>query len=313
MIAASNPVMNPFARPLLIALLAALAVSSPVQARRRAPPKKAPPLSKIMTNPSGVLTYASDKRFRGTPDTTISAAHLAEPTDDAETWAGEVGSYVMGERVITYMENKYTAAESFIVGDQVRNFVYFYGFDITSQDLRGSAFYGIDQRQELEMRRNMTNSFKGYMLGKGFIDYLKTIKAARPYVSTVERVERASQLSVEIKSAAPDTNGEVLSPWKIKTGPDLGSRTIFVKADKGPWNFELRNSFGFNELTASAGHVYYRSFYSMKYFNSSKVVTSGYQYHLTRNWWAKASTDLPLTGNNIGARAFHTVGVRHLF
>ncbi len=290
-------------------MLLALVVGSPVHAKAKKKPAK---ISKIMVNPSGIVTYATDERYESEKTSAFTSMYLAEPTEDATSFAGEVGAYIMSERVINFMEAKYNASESYIQGYQVRNFVYFYGFDVTSQDVRGSAFYGIDQRQELVMRENMTSSFKGYMLGKGLMEYLKTLKATRGYVATAERVQQASQLSVEFKSTNSET-GEEVPAWKIKSGPDLGSRTIFAKAEKGDWNFEVRNSFGFNDFTAHAGHQFYRSGYSVKYFNNSKVFTPGYQYQIAKMWWARWSADLPATGEDKYERVFQSVGLRHLF
>jgi hypothetical protein len=292
-------------------LILALAVGLPLTTYAQ-PSKKEPPLPTAMNSPSGILSYSSDERYQGSSANLISAAYLAAPTDDADTWAGEVSSYIMSERVIDYMEAKFTAAESYFKADEVRNFVYFYGFDVTSQDVRGSSFYGIDQRQELVMRNNMTSALRGYMLGKGLMEYLKTIKVARPYVSTVERVEKASQISVEIKSSNPNED-ESVTNWKIKSGPDLGSRTIFAKANKGDWGFELRNSFMLDNFSTSAGHTYYRSYFSLRYLNQSGVVTTGYQYKLAKNLWTRWSTDIPVAGVNKMNRMFQTVSLRHLF
>ncbi|HVJ65429.1 MAG TPA: hypothetical protein VM901_09250 [Bdellovibrionota bacterium] len=308
--------MNRKARLYPIWLLTALLAAGPVLAAGKVKKKKLDvrlPTS-ITKRPTGVLSYASDVYYAESTVNVLQAMYLAKPTDDSIIWAEEVGSYVMSEKVINFMEEKYTAAESHVINGQIRNFVYLYGFDATSQDLRGSAMYGIDPRQELELRKNMTSSFRGYMLGKGLMEYAKTTRILRPWADTAEHIEKASQLNVEIQATESKTPGDPVSPpWKIKTGPDLGSRTLFAKAEKGPWSFEIRDSIGFSELTATGSRTYYRSKYSVKYFNESGVVTPSYQYEIAKMWWAKWSADVPVTGTSKSDRMFQTVGLRHLF
>lgn len=287
----------------------ALAATSSKKKRRK---HKHKTQTHLVQQSSGILEYPSDQHYvlLPNPDQT-RLAYMAPATDPSSTWAGTVGAHIMSEKVISYMEQKYTAAESYALGGSVRNYVYFYGFDVTSQDVRGAIFYGIDQRQELELRAAMTSSLRGYMLGKGLMEYLKTVPMAAPYVSSIQKVERASQIRVEIKSSKP--SNEEQNPWRISTGPDIPSRTFFAKAENGLWNFEVRDSFKLNEIRVLSGRNYYRSNYSLLYLNASNTLTPGYQYHIAKYWWAKWSSDFPLNGTDRSNRIFHTVGFRHLF
>lgn len=301
----------------ITAMLTALAVGSPLHAKAKKKAKRPPPVSTITERPTGVLTNANDQSYvsgLSSENEVSRSLMLTTPTELAPSWAGNLGAHVMSQRVINYLEYKYTAAESFKLGGQVRNFVYFYGFDISSQDVRGSAFYSIDPQQELDLRIAMAKSLRAYMLGKGLMEYLKTTTVARPYVSTVEKVEQASQINVSI-GAQKQSAVSNSKPWIIKTGPDLGSRTLFARANKGSWDFEVRNSFWLDRLTASAGYGYYRSYYTLKYSDYSRhhIVTTDYEYRFAKLWWANFSSDFPTGGKDQSRRIFNTIGVKHLF
>lgn len=279
--------------------------------RRTKKTKKVAPLPTRTSKPTGQVERATDTRYQAEKAPT-KRLYVAPAADASSNWAGTVNAHVMSQRVINYMEEKYTASESYLLEGNIRNFVYFYGFDTTSQDLRGTVFYGIDARKELELRGNMTRSLRGYMLGKGMLEYLSTIELTAPYVATVHKVEKASRVSVEIQSKNVDgTNTD--KPWRISSGPDLGSRTFFAKANNGTWNFELRDSFAFNEFRVHSGYTYYRSYLWLKYLNVSQTLTPGYQYEFSKLWWLKGSTDVPIAGDDKASRIFYSLSVRHLF
>lgn len=269
-------------------------------------------MPKKITKASGTVTYSGERFSIQNSKAPVKLAFIAPSTDPSSNWAGIFSAHVLSERVIDFMENRYTAAESYAAGGNVRNFVYFYGFDVTSQDARGALLLGIDPRQELELRNGMARSLRGYMLGKGLMEYLKTLDFAEPYVSTVQRVEKASQISVEI-SPKTESGAPSGKPWKVTSGPDLGSRTLFAKISNDTWHFEARDSFRLNDLRLVGSHSYRKNQYSLRFFGNSKTMSPSYQYEFAKLWWARYSSDLPLTGDDRSSRIFHTVGVRHLF
>lgn len=328
--------------PLTLSLVASLGLWSrhaDAKPKRTKPAKKATYTlpTQVVQNPTGILTHQSDARYSSSSiapeDVTAQATVLALPVEPSQNWASTISSHVMSQKVIDHLESKYTAAESHMLSSQILNFVYLYGFEATSQDVRGRDLYGIDPRQELAVRGAMTSSLKGYMLGKGLSEYLKTLEVTRPYVSAMERVQKASQFSMEIKAkehkeAVNPGEGYVASEtsvpkkikprgeqrtWKIKSGPDFSNQTVFASATDGAWGAELRMSLGLSDFTSTVTRGYYRSTYSVRYLSSSDVLTATYQYRFSTFWWGKMSSDFPTTGENQFARLFHSVGVRHLF
>jgi hypothetical protein len=248
--------------------------------------------------PGTGVAYAPSRPTNAAPRS--ESVMLSAPLSlSVPTFASDFTAAVMTQEMAAQMDERYLKV--------MRTFVTASGMEMVERDPlardRGANRpMMLSLSHEMQLRRDMANSLKSYMLARGLPRFLGSREQTKALAQTVQEVQNATRLEVKTKSQ-----------WLLGAGVNPFESKAWGNYRNERWKFEVMHEYGKNLLRTSVVRQFSNFAVETNYFIFQKVLQPNLIYVFKPLLIGRLIVDVPVTADNVARATVTTARLEHWF